>query len=293
MQKNTVIIGGTGQLGRALLKLVPNAAAPSSDDLDIRWPQSIDSYMSVLQRAGRTPEWIINTAAMHDVVACEKDPTGSFDVNAIGAHYLARTAALYGARVLHVSTDYVFGGAGSHGCFPYSEISRPAPVNVYGASKLAGENLVLQVDPRNVVVRTAGLFGGVSKKGHTFPDLMVSLAKSKGRLQVVEDQFLSPSYAPDVAARIVEIMEAGGQGVFHGVNSSFCSWARLAEETLDLVGIDVPLKRVTTNQPPPGRFTPRRPSFSALEDNRGKSIGLAPMRPWDAALREYVKEKML
>src|SRR3989442_8604865 len=167
-----------------------DATGLSHQDLDVTDGGSVASASRSLQ-----PDWVINTAAFHRVDDCETNPTLAFAVNALGALNVARAAAQVKAGVVFISTDYVFGGEIRQRWHPFTERDNPKPLNVYGVSKLAGEQLVMQSNPRHIVVRSGGLYGkATSRKGWTFPELMLNNARAEGVVRVVDDQATSPTF---------------------------------------------------------------------------------------------------
>jgi dTDP-4-dehydrorhamnose reductase len=204
---------------------------------------------------------------------------------------VARAAAEIGAGVVFYSTDYVFGGEGRARHDPHTESSLPDPYNVYGVSKLAGERMVMNANPRNLVIRSAGLYGtATSRKGWTFPELMANKGKNDGWAKVVTDQALSPTYTLDLAETTKALIEKDATGLFHLVNEGECSWFEFAQETFDITGIAVnlePSKTVTA----PGKA--RRPPYSAMTSERLAEFGVKPMRPWREALAHYLHAKGL
>jgi dTDP-4-dehydrorhamnose reductase len=237
------------------------------------------------------PDWVVNTAAFHRVEDCELNPTLAFAVNAVGAANVARAATEIGAGVVFYSTDYVFGGEGRSRHDPHVESSKPDPCNVYGVSKLAGEQLVMNANPRHLVIRSAGLYGtATSRKGWTFPELMVSKGRSDGRVKVVTDQALSPTYTRDLAKATQALMEREARGLFHLVNEGECSWYELAQATFEIAGIAVTVEPTMTTS---GERRARRPSYSALASERLAEFGVPPLRPWRDALEHYLRAKGL
>jgi dTDP-4-dehydrorhamnose reductase len=229
------------------------------------------------------PAAVVNTAAFHKVDACEEDPKRAFEVNALGALHVARACREAGARCVYVSTDYVFDGAKAE---PYLEEDLPNPLNVYGASKLAGEHLVAQTCPDALVVRVASLFGGLGSrgKGTNFVLTVLERARRGEALRVVDDVRMSPTYAEDAAAAIVELVARGASGVFHVVNKGACSWYELAVRVLELAGLRVPVHPVPQEAYP---ARARRPRNSALSTAKLEARGLR-LPPWEDAVQRYL-----
>jgi dTDP-4-dehydrorhamnose reductase len=237
------------------------------------------------------PDWVLNTAAFHRVDDCETNPALAFAANALGAFNVARAAADVGAGVVFFSTDYVFGGEERERNNPYDEWDNVQPLNVYGVSKAAGEQLVMQANARHVVVRSAGLYGtATSRKGWTFPELMINKAKTDGMVRVVSDQALSPTFTADLAQKTKELVEEEASGLFHLTNAGECSWFEFARAVFDLAGIEVEMEPIETGET---QRRARRPSYSALRTTRVPEAGLSPLRPWEEALDAYLRAKGL
>jgi dTDP-4-dehydrorhamnose reductase len=281
------VIGSTGQLGGDLARVFgEEAIGLSHQDLDVTDGVGVASTINSLR-----PDWVINTSAFHRVDDCEVNPALAFAVNALGAQNVARAAAGVGAGVVFVSTDYVFGGEERKRGNPYEEGDVVRPLNVYGVSKAAGEQLVMQANPRHVVVRSAGLYGtATSRKGWTFPELMINKARTDGKVWVVTDQALSPTYTEDLARKIKELVERDASGLFHLTNAGECSWFEFARATFEVAGIEAEMQPIETGET---RRRARRPSYSALRDTRLEEAGVTPMRPWKEALEAYLRAKEL
>ena len=281
----TLVIGATGQLGQDLLKALPEGTlALGHGEIDV----TDGIGVSRIIREHR-PDWVINTAAFHRVDDCEINPTLSFAVNATGAANVARACEEIGAGVVFYSTDYVYGGESRPLHQPHDEFDAPTPLNVYGVSKAAGEQLVALANPRHLVIRSAGLYGtATSRKGWTFPELMVNKARSEGKLKVVTDQTLSPTFTTDLAETTVALMQSGATGLFHLTNGGECSWHEFASATVELAGIDVEVEPSTSVQQP---RKAKRPPYSAMASSRLAGTGVAPMRHWREALAAYLAAK--
>ena len=281
------VIGSTGQLGQDLMRVLgEDAVGLTHQDLDVTDGVGVASAMHSLK-----PDWVINTAAYHRVDDCEVNPSLSFAANALGALNVARAASDVGAGVVFFSTDYAFGGGERDRNQPYEEGDTPAPLNVYGVSKAAGEQLVAQANARHIVVRSAGLYGtSTSRKGWTFPELMLEKARTEGRVRVVTDQVLSPTYTADLARKTKELIERDATGLFHLANAGECSWFEFAKGVFELAGVEVEMEPIETGET--GRRA-RRPSYSALATVRLGDGGPAPLRPWREALGDYLEAKGL
>jgi len=281
------VIGSTGQLGQDLMRAFgEETVGLTHQDLDVTDGVGVASAMHSLR-----PDWVLNTAAFHRVDDCETNPALAFAANALGAFNVARAAADVGAGVVFFSTDYVFGGEERERNNPYEEGDDIQPLNVYGVSKAAGEQLVMQANPRHVVVRSAGLYGtATSRKGWTFPELMINKAKTDGMVRVVTDQALSPTFTADLAQKTRELVDEDASGLFHLTNAGECSWFEFARAVFDLAGVEVEMEPIETGET---QRRARRPSYSALRTTRVQEAGLSPLRPWEEALDAYLRAKEL
>jgi dTDP-4-dehydrorhamnose reductase len=261
-----------------------DATGFTHQDLDVTDKAGVASAIRALE-----PDWVLNTAAFHRVDDCELDPTLTFAVNAIGALNVARAAADVGSGVVFYSTDYVFGGEDRDRGHPYEEGDSPRPLSVYGASKVAGEQLVMQANARHLVVRSAGLYGtATSRKGWTFPELMLNKARTDGVIRVVTDQVLSPTFTADLAEKTKELVKHDATGLFHLTNAGECSWFEFAQGALDLAGVEAKMEPIDTAQL---RQRAHRPSYSALDTTRLEDVGLSPLRSWKEALGDYLRAR--
>jgi dTDP-4-dehydrorhamnose reductase len=278
-----VLITGAG--GRLAGALVPafdghEVVAATRDDLDVTDEPAVVSAVTDL-----APGLVINTAAWTDVDGCEGDADRAHRVNAIGAWWVARAAALVDAVVVQLSTDHVFGAGGARPADPegWSEFDPPAPVNAYGRSKAAAEQLVLRATPRHHVVRTSWL---LADDGTDFVTAVTARAREHGRVEVVDDQIGAPTAAADLALAIRELAVSGRYGIWHRTNAGACSRYELARTAIELAGIDadvVPISSAGAPRPAP------RPAWSTLANRHALQAGLQPLRPWQDALRDRVR----
>ena len=253
-------------------------------ELDLTRPESITAVLDTHQ-----PDIVVNCAAYNFVDRAESEPEAAFAVNAFGVRNLAIACAKASIRLVHFSTDYVFGFDLARQS-PYSESDAPGPVSVYGQSKLAGEGFVLAASSRNAVIRTCGLYGawGTGGKGGNFVETMLHLAREGKPLRVVADQHCTPSSTVDVAATSAALIERSAAGLFHVVNAGSCSWYEFAASIFRLAGITANLTPIPTAEYP----TPaRRPGFSVLAMNRLSSLAVPTPRAWPEALAAYLEER--
>ncbi len=280
------VIGANGQLGSDLAEAFSTAGHEVSGLTHEACPVEDAAAVAAALAEART-EAVLNTAAFHDVPRCEREPERAFSVNALGALNVARAAAGLGATVVYYSSDYVFDGAQQ---VPYVEEDRPNPLNVYAASKLAGEHLTLSATPQSLVLRVSGLYGRVPcrAKGDNFVSKIVRLAREQPEVRVVTDELTSPTPTREIASQTIRLLEQGATGLFHLACEGGCSWYEFAQEIFETLEITTPLRRASVADFP---STVRRPSYSILENRRLKQSGLATMPDWRTALRLFLREQ--
>lgn len=268
-----LITGAAGMLGQDLQKALAGRqfTALTRAELDIT-----DLVAVRLAAAGHSV--IINASAYTNVDGAEANESEAFAVNATGAENLAIAAAELGARLVQVSTDYVFDGSAT---FPYPELTPHNPISAYGRTKAEGERLALEANPTGTyVVRTAWLYGA---GGPNFAKTMLRLAASHETVSVVNDQVGQPTWTGDLARQIVELLDsAAAPGIYHATNSGTASWFEFTREIFQVVGLDPDRVKPTTSaefiRPAP------RPDYSVLGHDAWAQAGLSPMRNWRAAL---------
>jgi dTDP-4-dehydrorhamnose reductase len=272
------VVGAEGQLGQALVARLGSAAVWSGgrDALDVCDPAAVERVLSAAR-----PDVVFNAAAWNAVDRAELEVEAAFRVNAVAPAHLGRVARGLHALLVHVSTDYVFDGRRRR---PYVESDRPAPLSIYGASKAAGELAAAAAAPDCLIVRTSGVFGrgGSRAKGGSFVERILAKARAGEALRVVNDQVFAPTYAPDLAAALVTLVERGARGVRHVANAGACSWHGLATTALRLARIDAPVARVRAAEL---ALPARRPARSVL---RSRQPDTPAMRPWEQALQAFL-----
>ncbi len=279
-----LVTGAGGQLGTDLCEVLRDSDLIPLTHSDIE----ISNMDSVKQAFNKyKPDIIINTAADVRVDDCEDEKEKAFKVNSLGARNVAVAAQELGARLVHISSDYVFGGETEPRTTPYTEFETPIPLSVYGKSKLAGENFVRHFCLRHFVVRASALFGvaGSSGKGGNFIETMLRLAGERDELKVVNDQVFSPTYTRDLAQKIAQLIETEYYGIFHITNRGVCSWYEFTAEIIKLAGIKTLVVPITSDQYPQKA---RRPRYSVLDNYHLRLLGLDDMRPWQEALKDYL-----
>jgi dTDP-4-dehydrorhamnose reductase len=282
-----LITGANGQFGTDLCRVLKavEVIPLTHADVEITNMNSVEAAFTT-----HRPDVVINTAAYVRVDDCETEPDKAFLVNALGARNVAVVCQEIGAKLVHISTDYVFGGESEPRTTAYTEFDLPIPLNLYGKSKLAGENLVRHLCTKHFIIRSSGLFGiaGSSSKGGNFVETMLRLAKERDELRVVNDQIFSPTYTKDLARKVAQLITTEYYGIFHITNNGSCSWYGFAQEILRLAGLRTPVIPITSGQYPQKA---RRPSFSVLDNYHLKLLGMDDMRSWQEALKDYMISK--
>jgi len=273
-----MIFGATGLLGKALVRewTGDEVIGLGSDAVDIR---DAGGVREVVQKS--LPEWIVLAAAYTDVDGCEAHADVAFSVNRDGAVNVAQAAKHWGAKLLFLSSDYVFDGKKTS---PYEVSDVRNPQSVYGRSKAEAEIRLLEVLPEACIARTSWLFG---TGGKCFPDTILKLAASRPALDVVSDQRGCPTYSVDLARAIISLCRAGARGIVHVTNSGNCSWFEFAQEIVKDAGLAVEVRPVSSAQM--ARPAPR-PAYSVLSATSLQRYGIE-MPEWKDALRRYLKER--
>lgn len=281
------IIGGNGQLGRDVAAAFSAEGCAvttfTHEDVEISSLESVRILLGSLR-----PEVVVNTAAFHNVDKCEAEPGLAFAVNGTGARNLAQVTEETGATILHVSTDYVFDGQKSS---PYVEEDLPAPLNVYGNTKLSGEFFVRSINPRHFVVRTSAIYGENpcrAKGGLNFIELMLKLSKEREELRVVNDEFVTPTPTLQIARQLVALSRSSDYGLYHATAEGSCSWYEFAAAIFELTKTKVRLEAAK-----PGEFPAKvpRPKYSVLENHALKSKSLNVFTHWKEGLENYLARR--
>lgn len=278
------IIGASGQFGADLVASA--AALPWSVlPLDHSGIDIVDAD-SVREALPSGVDVIINTAAFHNLDLCERDPVRAFAVNATGVWHLANRATEIGARLIHVSTDYVFDGTRE---IPYTPADACNPVQIYGITKRAGESLALEYGANTLVVRVSGLYGTApcrAKNGDNFVKTMLRLGRTQPMVSVVGDQFTAPTYTADAAPNLLRLAtDRSAVGIAHLCPTDHCSWYEFAREIFGLAGMEVTLQETETVVKP---GSTRRPKFSAMQTTQRIGATIVQMPTWRESLARYM-----
>lgn len=278
--KTIIVTGCNGQLGRAINKELEGnneyrIVNTDVGELDIT---DVDAVLAFVRK--EKPYAIINCAAYTAVEACETERDLAYRINAIGPRNLSLAAAEADAKLVHVSTDYVFAGDGKR---PYEEFDATDPQGVYGASKLAGENFVKEFAKRYFIIRTAWLYGD----GKNFVKTMLRLSETNGKVRVVNDQFGCPTSAKELAKAILYLLPTENYGLFHGTCEGSCSWADFAAEIFRLAGKDTVVEGISTEE---YGAKVKRPAYSVLENYMFKLTTDFTFADWKDAIADYIGE---
>ena len=277
------ISGANGHLGQALCTRLDREKyqliATDVAEVDVTVPAEVRAFADA-----NRPDVIINCTGFNDEDGCETDPDRAYRVNALGPRNLALACEKINARLIHISTDYVFSGA-ANGGVALDESALPAPISAYGQTKLLGETYVQQFCRRHFIVRTAWLY---SYYGKNFVKTMVNLAKTHDTLNVVNDQLGNPTNAVDLAHHILKLAVSHDYGIYHCTGSGICSWYDFASEIIRLSGLPCTVKPVTSAQYK--EMNPKsadRPAWSALENRALRCSVGDDMRDWKDAIQDF------
>lgn len=287
-----LVTGGKGQLG-CQLKYIIEKNSSDIGELDGRFKNcqckfidydelDITNYNdAIFFVSSFKPDIVINCAAFTNVDGCESERDIAFKVNTIGPRNLAIACEKYDAKLLHVSTDYVFNGEGT---VPFKEYDIPHPVSVYGKTKLMGEQYVRENCNRYFIVRTAWLYG---QWGKNFVYTIMKAAKEKGHLDIVEDQRGNPTYAEDLAHHILKIILTDEYGIYHCTGTGECSWYDFACKIIEYSGIECTVSPITSDKIDRAA---KRPAYSSLDNMMLRVISQDEMRHWQEALMSFIKK---
>jgi len=281
MKRIILVLGVKGMLGRNLTDILRSSFSKDEvigwdiEEMDI---QKEDETVTKIEKLG--PEIVVHTAAYTDVDGCELDKEKAFAVNAEGTKHVALAVSKCRAKMVYLSTDYVFDGEKGE---PYLESDSPHPLNVYGHSKLKGEQYVQEWIKDSLIIRTEWLYGPFGKN---FVGSILQQAREKSTLSIVNDQIGSPTYTADLAKAICELIQFDARGIFHVTNSDLCTWYAFGQAILKLSGVNrvsvLPISSKELGRPA------ARPSYSALDCQKLKKETGWTMRPWSEALKDYL-----
>jgi dTDP-4-dehydrorhamnose reductase len=275
---NAIVLGAAGQLGSELVRLIGKGSGVTREEVSVTDQKSLDALLS-----SRRPDVVFNCAAYNAVDRAEAERDLAYAINSEGPANVAMSCARHGIRLVHFSTNFVFDGALER---PYVETDAPAPLSVYGSSKLEGEQRVLDLLPEALVIRTSAVFGdtGSAIKGGSFPERIVSRARLGEPLRVVADQKVNPTYAGDLAPAAIELAERRLEGIVHVVAAGCAGWDEFARAALEEAGVVAEVKAILSADlaSPAGR-----PRNGCLESTRAGAL-----RPWRDGLHEWAVRRL-
>jgi dTDP-4-dehydrorhamnose reductase len=282
----TLVLGAGGQLGAEIVAELRrreyNVTALGRRQVDITERDSVEAAFRQYQ-----PQWVINCAAYNKVDLAEKEPEIAMKVNGLAVRHLAAACGHGGATLMHFSTDHVFDGAKGS---PYVEEDTPNPPSSYAVSKLAGELYARALCGSLYLVRVAGVFGPAGRytRHSNFPELVLRRALEGAPLRVVDDFFATPTYAPALASRCLDLFERAPHGLYHIGGGTSISWYHYALKILEVAGLQADIQPTNReNYPTPAR----RPQQAALSNAKVERLGIAPMPSLDSALRDYMQRR--
>lgn len=286
--KKILVTGCNGQLGRAIRAeysaedvTFVNTDVAGQDGVIALDIADVNAVLALVRK--ESPDVIINCAAHTNVDACEKEWDAAYRINAIGPRNLSIAASETGAKLVHVSTDYVFEGNGTQ---PYTEFDAPNPVSAYGKTKLEGERFVKEFAGKYFIFRTAWLYG----EGKNFVKTMLRLAENHDEISVVEDQKGSPTSAAELARAIHHFEPTENYGVFHATCEGDTDWARFAEAIFARAGVNVRVRHVTSEEyAAMNPASAKRPAYSILDNYMMRLTDGYRMADWESALDEYMR----
>lgn len=275
-----LVTGSTGQLGydvvRQGLERNLNVIGVGSKDLDITNERKVNEYIDQLK-----PDAIIHCAAYTAVDKAEDDRNTCWSVNVEGTRYLAKAAKNVAAKFIYISTDYVFDGEGSK---PFKEQDTPNPIGYYGLTKYKAEEIVKQELDMWFIVRISWVFG---INGNNFIKTMLKLAETKSELNIVGDQYGSPTYTFDLSRLLIEMIQTDKYGIYHASNGGFCNWGEFAKEIFVQNQNDIKINLVTTEEYPTRAV---RPKNSKMSKSKLLDSGFHPLPTWQDAIKRYLME---
>jgi dTDP-4-dehydrorhamnose reductase len=281
MKRILLVVGAKGMLGRDLVGVLRSSFP---DDEVVGWDiEEIDIQKeeeSVFKIEKLRPNIVIHVAAYTDVDGCERDEEKAFAVNAEGTKYVALAALRCRAKLIYLSTDYIFDGNKRE---PYVESDLPHPLNVYGRSKWQGEQYVQELVKNSLIIRAQWLYG---RYGKNFVASILQQAREKKALSIVNDQIGSPTYTVDLAKAISVLIQFNAQGIFHVANSDRCTWFTFGQAILNLAGMNE-VKVISISSEALDRPAVR-PSYSAFNCQKLKEKTGLILRPWSEALKDYL-----
>lgn len=273
-----LVTGANGQLGYDVIKRLDSEGidclGTDVDSLDITNEEQVKEFISEYN-----PDVVIHCAAYTAVDKAEDEKELCYSVNVLGTKYIAEACKEVDAKIVYISTDYVFDGEGDQ---PFEVTDKPNPINYYGQTKYEGELEVQNILEKYFIVRISWVFGS---NGNNFVKTMLRLGKEKDEISVVADQIGSPTYTYDLATLLVEMIETDKYGIYHATNDGYCSWYEFACEIFKQAGIDIKVNPINTEDYP---SRAKRPMNSRLYKDKTRSMFTYKLQGWDSALRGFL-----
>lgn len=273
-----LVTGSNGQLGKEIIKQLDHTNhiifCKDRKTLDISNFEELKEFI-----VDKRPDVIINCAAYTKVDLCESEIELAYKINALGARNIAICAQEIGAKNVYISTDYIFDGESE---IPYKEDDKPCPSSIYGKSKLLGEEYTKTMSSKYFIIRTAWLYGD----GHNFVKTMIKLSQNNKEINVVNDQYGSPTSTKDLAKVILNLINTEYYGTYHGTNQGSCTWYDFAKKIFEIENIDIKLNPITSEE---FKCAAKRPKFSVLDNFMLKLIDMDTFRNWEDAIYDYLK----
>lgn len=282
--RSIAVLGSNGQLGRSLVRAFGDASVAFN-----RLECDLLSSESIVKAIGSGDfDWVINAAAYTNVDGAESDPKTCHLINDIAVKHVAAACQESGSKLLHISSDYVFGAEQSR-VTPYAETDTPGPLSVYATSKLLGEYAAKACD-RHLIIRTCGLYSASTAEGVTknFCNTILAAASKRRELSVVDDQWCTPTYVPHLVSAIESLMRGDAAGIFHVTNQGQTNWYEFASRLLHLAGSSVHVKAIDSSGYP---LPARRPGYSVLAIAKFEEFTGASLPHWEDGLAEYVSQR--
>jgi len=281
-----LVTGSTGQLGHEVVRVLKadgmDVTEVGSRELDFCHPEGVKKWVS-----GFKADWVVNCAAYTKVDMAEQEPDKAFLINHDATAALAEGVKSYAGQLLHISTDFIFDGRQSH---PYLEGDVPAPMNIYGESKLAGEQAVLDLLPEAIILRTAWVYGG---HGNNFVKTMLKFASERNEIQVIDDQLGSPTWTWDIAEVICTLINSNASGIYNFTNEGVASWYDLASEVIAVakqLGYQVKTSHVRPIPACDYKTLAARPAYSVLSKRKIRAALNYNIPHWRESLREMLTQ---
>jgi dTDP-4-dehydrorhamnose reductase len=279
LYKKILILGADGMLGSDIVKILSqnyNVFPLTIQNVDIADKETLERLMKQLY-----PDIVINCAAYTNVDGAETNPEKAFSVNAEGVKHIAECCNSINARMIHYSTDYIFDGNKKD---PYNENDTPCPLNIYGQSKLKGEEYIKEILADYLIIRSSWLFG---EKGKNFVNSILKLSQEKEELKIVNDQVGSPTYTSDLSKATGQLIEKDIRGIVNVTNSGYCSWFTFSKEITELSNISIKIKAIRTEEL---NRSALRPKNSILDCSKFNKLTGSIMPSYKSALKSYLKE---